>query len=271
MTAARPFLKWAGGKKQLLPELLRRAPKTFGTYHEPFLGGGAFFFALRPERAALSDINWRLATTWSAVRNSLGAVSNLLVAHADRHSESYFYSQRKRQLVATSNPAELAAWMIYLNKTCFNGLYRVNNKGEFNTPFGKYKNPPICDHANLRACSSALGVAAISCAEFDTPDPRVPVMKGDFVYFDPPYVPVKKDSFTTYTPGGFGAAEHTRLRDYALRLKSKGVYVLISNSGAELVGRLYSGNNWQVDEVRGRRSINSKGSGRGAVCEYLIR
>jgi len=160
--------------------------------------------------------------------------------------------------------------MIYLNKTCFNGLYRVNKSGGFNVPFGSYKNPTICDEENLRACSAALAPAVIRASGFWVT--VADVERGDFVYFDPPYVPVSKTSnFAAYTAAGFGPKDQERLRNLALSLKRRGVHVLISNSGTEAVRELYSDKDFLIEEVQARRSINSKGKGRGAVKEYLIR
>jgi DNA adenine methylase len=265
VTVARPFLKWAGGKTALLPEILPRLPKKIGTYYEPFVGGGAVFFALaaeRFERAVLGDANENLIETYFSIKEDLGMVIPLLKLHARKHSEEYFYKVR-------ANPGQyIAARMIYLNKTCFNGLYRVNKKGEFNVPFGKYTNPTICDEENLRAVSAVLYKV-----EFFPGDFEVTVQdaeKGDAVYFDPPYAPLSETAnFTTYTAGGFGFDHQIRLRDVAKRLITRGVHVLLSNSDTPLVRDLYK-KGFKIEEVQAPRRVNSKGGKRGNVGELLI-
>ena len=193
----RPFVKWAGGKRQLLKELHRRVPSTFNTYHEPFVGGGALFFSLCPRAAVLGDANLRLMRTYRAIQQQVDEViSELSDMPAARE---FFLAQRKRPIDDGSD-AEVAAWFIYLNRTAYNGLYRVNKRGQFNVPFGRYENPTICDRNNLRACSAALSTVSLRPADdfasvLDRAEP------GDFVYFDPPYIPVSANSsFTRYTP-----------------------------------------------------------------------
>lgn len=265
MTVARPFLKWAGGKTALLPEILLRLPKTIGTYYEPFVGGGAVFFALaaekRFERAVLGDANAELIETYFSIKEDLETVIRRLKAHAGKHSEEYFYKVR-------ANPGQyIAARMIYLNKTCFNGLYRVNSKGGFNVPFGKYTNPTICDEENLRAVSAVLRGVGLLPGDFERSTMRA--RRGDTVYFDCPYVPVSATaSFTAYTKGGFGPETQERLRDVAKRLVDRGVHVLLSNSDTPLVRYLYRG--FKIEEVQAPRRVNSKGGKRGNVGELLI-
>lgn len=262
---ARPFWKSAGGKTALLPEILPRLPKKIKTYYEPFVGGGAVFFALAAEgrfkRAVLGDANEELIETYFSIKEDLETVINRLKAHAGKHSEEYFYMVR-------ANPGQyIAARMIYLNRTCFNGLYRVNKKGEFNVPFGKYTNPTICDEDNLRAVSAVLRNVGLLPGDFERSTMRA--RKGDAVYFDPPYAPLSETSnFTTYTAGGFGSDEQTRLRDVAKQLVDRDVHVLLSNSDTPLVRKLYKG--FKIEEVQARRRINSKGDKRGNVGELLI-
>jgi len=219
---ARPFLKWVGGKRQLVPELMRHVPAKFGTYHEPFVGGGALFFALLPDDATISDLNKRLVRTYRGVCNSVDDVIELLKSCP--YDREFYYRTRELDADALQNH-ELAAWFIYLNKTGFNGLYRVNKSGGFNVPFGRHTNPTICDEPNLRACSAALQRARTLNTGFEAVLERA--NPGDFVYFDPPYVPLSAtSSFTSYTSDGFTAADQLRLRDVALRLKHKDVHVL---------------------------------------------
>lgn len=267
----RPFLKWAGGKTQLLPELLKRVPGAFGTYREPFLGGGALFFAMQPERAILSDINLELVRTYQAVRDNVDDVIGRLTIHAEDHARSdKEHFLRIREMRWESMPSgACAARMIYLNKMCFNGLYRVNSRGQFNVPFGKFKTlPTICDSENLRACSWALRNSDIRHAEFTSADAA---HSGDFVYFDPPYVPVSKTSnFVGYTKGGFGRDAQDALAKLAWHLKQIGVRVLLSNAGTPSVREMYESMGMTVEEVNARRGINCDASKRGDVKEFLI-
>jgi DNA adenine methylase len=265
---ARPFLKYAGGKSQLLPELLKRVPPSFNCYHEPFVGGGALFFALAPKRAVLCDANERLVRTYKAVRDNVDNVIDALKAHAVAHSRDYYMHVRDANPDVATNWV-VAAWFIYLNKTAFNGLYRVNKSGHFNVPFGKYANPKIVDEENLRACSEALQAAVIRHADFRT-SLEWPV-RGDFCYCDSPYVPLSNTSlFTSYTTNKFGAEDQRDLAALASVLKRDGVNVLLSNSSApSVIEDLYP--SFQVEPVEARRSINSNGSKRGAIREYLIR
>jgi DNA adenine methylase len=269
---AQPFVKWAGGKRQLLPELLRRVPRVFSRYHEPFVGGGALFFALRAERpalkATLTDVNQRLIRTYLGIQRHVDEVIGLLSDYKSRHDEAFFYEVRSRDIDAATD-VEVAAWFIYLNKTGFNGLYRVNSRNVFNVPFGRYVNPGICNGAALRACSRALRGAEIEVAAFDSVAERA--REGDFVYFDPPYVPLSAtSSFTSYTSGGFGAEQQTRLCEVALSLKERGVHVLLSNSAAPFIKDLYESNGFRIEPVQATRQINSKASDRGAIAEFVI-
>ena len=262
----RPFVKWAGGKRQLLPELLRHVPERFGRYFEPFVGGGALFFALRPPSAVLTDVNERLIRTYRGVRNDVEGVIRRLEEF--RHEESFYYEQRDRDIDAGTD-ADVAAWFIYLNKVGFNGLYRVNRNNRFNVPFGRHKNPTICDEATLRACSAALQNAHLEKTDFA--DAVAEAGPGDLVYFDPPYVPVSVTSnFTKYTSDGFGPDDQVRLRDLALSLKQRGVHVILSNSSADFVRDLYQPS-FTTTEVSATRLVNSKVTRRGAITELVIR
>jgi len=262
---ARPFLKWAGGKRQLLPSLLRHAPENPRRYFEPFVGGGALFFALRPRKAVLADVNKRLIRAYKGVRNDVDRVIRLLKRYP--HDSEFFYAFRDAK-IDDGTDAEVAAWFIYLNKTGFNGLYRVNRANRFNVPFGRYVDPTICNEPVLRACSAALANADLRVEDFESVVQKA--KRGDFVYFDPPYVPLSAtSSFTSYTSGGFGDAEQRRLRDTARRLKERGVHILLSNSSAQSVRELYA-EGFDITEVSATRVVNSKATGRGAVVELLI-
>jgi len=261
----RPFLKWAGGKRQLIEHLLRRAPRTYSRFFEPFVGGGALFFALEPKHAVLCDVNQRLIRTYQGVRDDVERVIALLREYP--HDPEFFYALRDQDIDRRSD-AEVAAWFIYLNKTGFNGLYRVNRENRFNVPFGRYARPRICDPDTLRACSRALRGAKLLNLDFEAA--VKPARRGDFVYFDPPYVPLSAtSSFTSYTSIGFDFAAQTRLRDTALELKRRGVNVLLSNSSAPIVLDLYK-KNFKLREVPALRPVNSKATKRGAVIELLI-
>jgi DNA adenine methylase len=261
----RPFIKWVGGKRQLLPHLLRETPASFSRYFEPFVGGGALFFAVRPLKALLADVNERLIRTYKGVRDSVDEVIRLLRGYP--HSSKFFYSLREKDIDSASD-AEVAAWFIYLNKTGFNGLYRVNRANGFNVPFGRYAHPNYCDEQTLRACSRALACTELTVADFEVA--VAAARRGDFVYFDPPYVPLSAtSSFTSYTSGGFDAARQIRLRDTARNLKRRGVHVLLSNSSAPLVRDLYS-DGFTLTTVSATRVLNSKTTSRGAITELII-
>lgn len=269
---ARPFLKWAGGKRQLLPELLKRVPKSYKTYHEPFLGGGAVFFTLAPGKAILSDANQELVTTYEVARTQVQALARKLAELRRCHEArglAHYLEVRQKSVPLTA--LAQAARMIYLNKTCFNGLYRVNKSGGFNVPMGKWKKmPEIFDKENLLACSRALGQdVGIYCRDFRIsltfPD------AGDFVYLDPPYVPMTKTAdFTRYTREGFGPRDQRELAELVRALKERGVQVLLSNAGNQKVRDLYPEPFFKVEEVAAVRKINCQKGGRGDVVEYLI-
>jgi DNA adenine methylase len=269
----RPFLKWVGGKGQLLPELTERVKKAgkFGRYHEPFVGGGALFFELVRQKmlgskqAYLSDNNTDLITAYEGVRNHVDELIAKLKVHRAKHSKEYFYEMRAH---VPSDRSAQTARIIYLNKSCFNGLYRVNSRGLFNVPFGDYKNPAICDEEVLRAASAALKHAKLDVRHFQT---VVDVAeRGDLVYFDPPYHPTSKtSSFTSYEKSGFGEDSQRLLADVMQHLDDKGVKVLLSNSYTDLVRSLYKG--FKIDQVLAKRSVNSRADGRGKIAEALVR
>lgn len=266
----RPFLKWAGGKTQLADDLLARRPLRFHAYHEPFLGSGAIFFRLYREnlirRAILSDINAELIDTYLAIRDHVTEVIHILAEFP--HSKEFYYEIRKKDPWQLTLP-ERAARMIYLNKTGYNGLYRVNRKGQFNVPFGRYKSPKYLDRENLLAASRALQNVEILCAPFETVVERA--QPGDWVYFDPPYVPLSPTAnFTSYYAEGFGLQEQQRLRDVCIALTHKQVYVMISNSDTAIVRSLYSSPMFSINEVLANRAINCNGTKRGKITELVI-
>jgi DNA adenine methylase len=270
VTFLRPFVKWAGGKGQLLPQFrsLYPEPMTIHRYLEPFLGSGAVFFnvqaLLQPSRALLSDTNAELIDTFLAVRDEVDDLIELLRQHHKRHSESYYYEVRAQPPQAR---AARAARLIYLNKTGFNGLYRVNSRGLFNVPFGHRAKPEIFNEALLRATSAALQKAELEPRDFR--DLSGVARKGDFIYFDPPYQPLSKtSSFTSYTSGSFGEKDQSDLADLYAKLDRRGCLLMLSNSDTPLVRKLYA--DFHIHPVSARRSINSNGDKRGPVSEVVV-
>ncbi|MEB3298366.1 MAG: DNA adenine methylase [Candidatus Sericytochromatia bacterium] len=271
-TVAGPFLKWAGGKTRLLPELLRiyRALEPAGGYHEPFLGGGALFFRLAAEalprfgRRRLADRNPHLIDAYVAVRDEPEALLDLLEEHAARHGPDHY------RTVRSDTPATAlarAARFIYLNRTCFNGLYRENARGEFNVPMGRYRNPGISDRPRILAASRVLSGVELLCQSFTTL--RHEVLPGDFVYLDPPYHPLSAtSSFTRYVGEDFGMQGQQAVRDLFLELDALGAHVLVSNSDTPFIRQLFEG--WPLQRVDMPRSINSRVTGRGMVAELLV-
>jgi DNA adenine methylase len=269
----RPFLKWAGGKGQLLPQLLERIELAgnCARYHEPFFGGGALYFelsrtgGLKARHARLSDANTRLVETYAAVRDDVETVIALLLEHADQHNEEHFYAVRA---ALPDTPAARAARIIYLNRTCFNGLYRENSSGGFNVPMGRYKNPTICDETNLRAVAHALAKARISSKGFAAS--AKDVAAGDFVYFDPPYHPTSATAnFTSYHQDNFGAEQQAQLATVFRELDQRGAKLLLSNSDTPLIHELYKG--LTIEQVFATRNVNSNAAKRGKVAELLVR
>lgn len=269
---AAPIVKWVGGKTRLLPELLSRMPSTFNRYYEPFVGGGALFFKVGPSHAILNDFNPDLVNLYSAVAKDVEGVIRRLNVHRSahkNHDEKHYYSLRARwndeRLSWTS--ADRAASFIYLNKTCFNGLWRVNRAGDFNVPMGRYTDPPICAAEPLRAASVALKRATLRQGSYiaGVKDARA----GDFLYFDPPYDPVTTTAnFTGYTTSSFGADDQIELASLARKLVARGCKVMLSNSDTPFIRSIYKG--FRIDSVRCRRAINSNASKRGCVNEVII-
>jgi DNA adenine methylase len=257
---ARPFLKWVGGKRSILDELLKRVPAEYDAYHEPFLGGGAFYFALQPKEAYLSDVNFHLVLTFQAVKDDVEAVIRQLKIHERLHNKSYYLKARTK-LFKEKDPIKLSALFIYLNKTCFNGLYRVNKGGGFNVPMGDYKNPLIVDEENLRNVSKVLQTASIEQKGFE----QTPVHKGDFYYLDPPY----HETYDGYNGNGFGDEEHRQLAEFCRKIDQKGGFFMLSNSDTPFVRELYKG--YHIEVVSASRMVSCKAHQRGKENELLIR
>lgn len=264
----RPFLKWAGGKSRLIPKYHTFFPENFKTYYEPFLGGGAVFFYLynqRPKQAILTDINSELINTYNCVKTHLDDLINLLIFHTKQHSKDYYYQMRK---TVEDSDLKKAARLIYLNKTCFNGLYRENSKGEFNVPMGRYKKPNICDLSGLRLASRALQSAEIEVRSFEEVLNSAS-SQDDFVYFDPPYYPVSSTSnFTSYSRYSFHEKEQIQLAEVFMALAKRGVKVMLSNSDTSFIRNLYK--DFEIHTVSAGRSINSNAKKRGLINELLV-
>ncbi|HML74909.1 MAG TPA: Dam family site-specific DNA-(adenine-N6)-methyltransferase [Anaerohalosphaeraceae bacterium] len=262
---AKPFIKWVGGKRSLLDVIIPSIPKTIDTYYEPFIGGGAVFFALveRLNKAILSDHNLDLVITYTVVKKEVNKLIKKLREHQSNHCEEYFYYMREQSY---NDSIETAARFLYLNKTCYNGLYRVNQKGKFNTPIGKYTNPNIVQEDNLIACSKALEKAEIKHIDFEEITPQ----KGDFVYFDPPYHPTDDISFTQYTKNDFTEKDQIRLKLFISRLHRNGIKVMLSNSKTHFILNLYKAKYFKKQGVKAPRYVNCKVDKRGDVEELLI-
>lgn len=270
----KPFVKWVGGKRQLLAQFRRLnlyPPELFniktGRYFEPFVGGGAVFFDLLPEKGFLSDLNKELVTTYNVIKEDVHSLIMSLKKH--KIDKEYFLKVRSQDPNRLSDLA-VASRFIFLNRTCFNGMYRVNSRGGFNVPYGKYNNPLVCDESNLIKVSKALQRVEIKHQDYK--EILKKTKKGDFVYFDPPYYPVSKtSSFTSYTTEAFLDKEQIELRDTVLELHKRGCYVMLSNSDTSFINKIYSGyKGIRINKVEAGRAINSKGSGRGKITEVLI-
>jgi DNA adenine methylase len=264
-----PVIKWVGGKTKLLPELTTRLPGRFGRYFEPFAGGAALFFRVAPERAVLADSNRDLINLYSTIASDVAAVIRRLQYHREHHSESHYYDVRARwnDREIAWRSADRAATFIYLNKTCFNGLWRVNRSGEFNVPIGRYVDPPICVPETLRAAHTLLARTTLRCGDYRSAVEDA--ARGDFIYFDPPYDPVTTTaSFTSYTANAFGSEHQKELAETARMLVARGCRVMLSNSDTPFIRSLYKG--FAIDRVKCPRAINSNASRRGDVDEVIV-
>ena len=273
----RPFLKWAGGKRQLLPEIVKYVPKltSKNTYYEPFIGGGALLFELQRPQAVINDSNKELINCYKVIKDSLDELMEELSKDKYSNSETSYYEMRdldrSTKKYASLSEVEKAARIIYLNKTCYNGLFRVNSQGQFNVPFGRYKNPNFLDDAVLRAVNKYLNSNDITLLNQDFAEAVKDAKRGDFVYFDPPYDPVSETaSFTGYDVNGFNRDEQERLKEEFDALHKRGCKVMLSNSCTDFILDLYKDYQDTIIKVRATRSINSNALKRGMVDEVLV-
>ncbi len=264
-----PIVKWAGGKRQILSEIKNNLPENYNCYFEPFIGGGALFFDLQPKKAYISDVNEELINLYCVVRDNCQELIQDLCKH--ENTKEYFLTIRnidRKTEYKEWTAIQKASRFIYLNRTCFNGLYRVNSKGEFNVPFGNYLNPRIIDKENLLNCSYILKTTIIKYADFSMILDYV--KKDDFVYFDPPYMPLNPTSnFTSYTKQGFDFDMQIKLKNLCDELTAKGIYFLLSNSDTETINKLYS--SYNIKKIFASRIINSNVNKRGRITEVLIK
>ncbi|MDE0018782.1 MAG: DNA adenine methylase [Candidatus Poribacteria bacterium] len=262
---ALPFVKWAGGKRSITDKISERLPDNIETYHEPFVGGGAVFFAFQHmiKNATLADLNEELILAYDIVANDTENLIQVLLTHESKHSKEDGYYLKIRDGEEPENAVDRVSRFLYLNKTCYNGLYRVNKSGKFNVPEGKYVNPKICDKVNLRNVSDVLRKAEIEVGQFDK---TISPEKNDFVYCDPPY----DGTFSGYQSDGFGDADQKRLKETVDAWTEQGVLVMISNSDTELIRGLYKDNYYHVHSITAQRNISSNGKTRGQIPEVLI-
>ena len=276
LVTPKPFVKWAGGKRQLIPILNENLPELFGTYYEPFLGGGALLFHIlthrQRQKCSISDLNSDLVLTYTTIRDRIDDLIISLKKHEknyEKDSKSYYYYVREH---VPNDGIEKTSRLLFLNRTCFNGLYRVNNKGKFNVPLGKYSNPNIVNEENLRSVSDILQLSKVSIQCRDFQSVQRCAKKDDLIYFDPPYHPVSKTSnFTSYTNKDFTFDDLARLSELCTTLDEKGCKVLLSNSDSKEVSKMFSKKPWKINKVRANRSINSNSKKRTGHFELLIK
>lgn len=267
-----PVVKWVGGKRQLLAEITPLLPKRITTYCEPFVGGGAVLFSIQPKKAIVNDLNEDLISVYEVIRDDVDTLIAILKQH--KNTQEHFYAvrdmDRDKEAYAAMTKAEKAARLLFLNKTCYNGLFRVNASGEFNSPYGYYKNPNIVNEPVLRAVNKYFNTSDITFYSEDFAETLKRVPKGGFVYLDPPYDPISDTaSFTGYNKGGFDRAEQARLKHCCDELNARGVKFLLSNSATDYIKDLYR--DYCISIVKAKRAINSDASKRGAIEEVLIR
>lgn len=265
----RPFMKWAGGKRQLIPQITRFLPKSYNKYIEPFVGGGAMFFSLSAKRAILMDINPDLINIYQVIKTDLESLITSLKKH--KNEEAYYYQvrnvDRNREEFCNWSNVEKASRHIFMNHVCFNGLFRVNSSGYFNVPFGDYKNPTLCDENNLRAVHDSLQNVDLYVSSFE----KVLELaeKDDFVYFDPPYVPLSETAnFTSYTKENFGPDDQKKLFQVFRQLDAKGCKIIMSNSYCDFILDLYK--EYRIETLMASRAINRDATKRGKIKEVLI-
>ncbi|MBF2053294.1 MAG: DNA adenine methylase [Candidatus Sericytochromatia bacterium] len=269
--SVKPFLKWAGGKRQLLPTLTEYAPKQFQHYYEPFVGAGALFLALQPRQAVINDLNAELVNAYRVIQKQPEELLRQLQAHSN--DPDYFYQiralDREAHLYEQLDPVQRASRTIYLNKTCYNGLYRVNRKGQFNAPFGRYRKPLIADETGIRNLHRFLNQRPVRILNTDFEQAVQNARAGDFVYFDPPYDPLSPSaSFTAYQQEGFGRPEQRRLARVVQDLTRRGCRVMLSNSSTDFIRSLYKG--YTQIPVSASRRINAVAANRGLIEELLV-
>lgn len=271
-----PFTKWTGGKRQLLKDIKKLLPNNYNRYYEPFVGGGAVFFELQPKRATINDLNNELILAYKQIRDDVENLIKLLEIHSKNNSKEYYLDLRSADRdgrIENMTDTEKAARILYMLRVNFNGLYRVNKKGQFNVPYGRYKNPRIVNEELLRNVNLYLNNDDILIRNTDFEDAVSDAKEGDFVYFDPPYAPISAtSSFTAYTHDGFDEKDQLRLCKTFKDLTNKGVKVMQSNSDVGAIHELYDGiDGVNINVVRANRSINSNSSGRGKINELIIR
>ncbi len=274
----KPFIKWVGGKGKLISELRKFFPQNFDRYFEPFVGGGAVFYDIAQNSdlgfLGINDVNKKLIITYQQIKtNPTKLISFLEKIEKDyknkteEEQKDFFYFIRNKYNKDDLDELDVATYLIFLNKTCFNGMYRENSRGEYNVPFGDQKNPTICDRENLLAVSNCLKNAKITNLSFE--ESIKDCKKGDFIYFDPPYYPINETSkFTSYSKDSFSRDDQIKLRDVFRKLSEKGCFVMLSNSNTEFIKDLYK--DFNINYICAARSINSKGSGRGKIKEVVI-
>ena len=270
----KPFVKWAGGKRQLVPTILaNHLPKNYNlqTYYEPFIGGGALLFSLQPKKAVINDSNAELINCYKIIKNSLDELIEDLKNH--KNNEYYYYDIRdwdREKNFKSKTEVQRASRIIFLNKTCYNGLFRVNSQGQFNVPFGKYKNPNILDIAVLKAVNKYLNENQVRILNSDFQEAVKDAKRGDFIYLDPPYDPVSETaSFTGYDVNGFNKQEQRRLKEVFDDLNSRGCHILLSNDCTEFIEDLYK--DYLHTKISAIRAINCNGKKRGKVDEILVK
>ena len=267
-----PFTKWTGGKRQLLPIIRELMPKTYNRYFEPFVGGGALFFDLAPKDAVINDFNAELINCYQQIKDNPQELIEILKVHQEYNSKEYYLDLRsadRDERIDMMSEVQRAARILYMLRVDFNGLYRVNSKNQFNVPYGRYKNPKIVDENLVSAISTYLNNNQIEIKKGDFEKAVLDVQPGDFVYFDPPYIPLSETSaFTSYTHEGFSYDDQVRLRDTFKKLSDVGAYVMLSNSSSFLVEELYR--DFNIHYVEATRTNGAKSSSRGKISEIIV-
>lgn len=267
-----PFTKWTGGKRQLLPVIRELMPKTYNRYFEPFVGGGALFFDLAPKDAVINDFNAELINCYQQIKDNPQELIEILKVHQEYNSKEYYLDLRsadRDERIDMMSEVQRAARILYMLRVDFNGLYRVNSKNQFNVPYGRYKNPKIVDENLVSAISTYLNNNQIEIKKGDFEKAVLDVQPGDFVYFDPPYIPLSETSaFTSYTHEGFSYDDQVRLRDTFKKLSDVGAYVMLSNSSSFLVEELYR--DFNIHYVEANRTNGAKSSSRGKISEIIV-